>query len=496
MNAAFRFLRHPRRGTLSRRLVLSFVVLSMIVLAVSGWTLYRQALDSLERQLATHLMAETQLIASRLSSQHQVLRLLQPGYENFNWYHIEVGKLVKDSQALGARRIYVFDPSGRGLLDTRPGARIGRDVHEVQHDRFHREKVREAFQGQVTHTRRFIDEDTGVHHMTGYAPIIHPRTGDVIAGVGVDIGASYMEAILGFKRSVVLFAALGALVTLVVAVGVARHITRPVKRLVTAAREIGRGNLERAVHIEATDEIGVLGETMEEMRQKILARDAQLRQMLGGVAHEMRNPLSGIEIYAGLIAEDLPDGDARKQHIQKVIGEVRTLSDVISEFLDFARPSQPHADVVDVKRLVEDAAFLLSPEMETANVVYEQNLEEGLRTRVDAEQIKRALINLMKNALQAMDAGGRLRATTHAENENIVIRIADDGPGIPASVRQHLFEPFFTTRQKGSGLGLAIVQQAAEKNGGRVELESVEGEGAVFRLVLPQVPAERREVIA
>ena len=222
------------------------------------------------------------------------------------------------------------------------------------------------------------------------------------------------------------------------------------------------------------------------MRQKVLARDAQLRQMLGGVAHEIRNPLSGIEIYAGLIAEDLPEEDARRAHIQKVIGDVRTLSNVISEFLDFARPSPPQIDVVDVSRLVEDAAFLLSPEMETAGVVYEQNLDRALEANGDAEQIKRAVINLMKNAVQSMGkAEGRLRATTQSDGNFAVIQIADDGPGIPASVRQHLFEPFFTTRQKGSGLGLAIVQQTAEKNGGRVKVESVEGNGAVFRLLLP-----------
>ena len=127
--------------------------------------------------------------------------------------------------------------------------------------------------------------------------------------------------------------------------------------------------------------------------------------------------------------------------------------------------------------------------METVHVTYEQRLEEGLQARADAEQIKRALINLMKNAIQAMPTGGQLRASTYTDAEQVVIRIGDDGPGIPATVRQHLFEPFFTTRQKGSGLGLAIVQQAAEKNGGRVEVDSAEGEGAVFRMILPLAPA-------
>ncbi len=139
-------------------------------------------------------------------------------------------------------------------------------------------------------------------YMTGYAPV---WSGDrIVAAVGVDIGAAYVDTIRVFKRSVYVFAGVGVLLTVVVGLILARTITRPIQKLVAAAREIGQGRLQHEVDSSASDEIGCLGETMEEMRKKLLARDAQLRQMLAGVAHEFRNPLGSIELYTGLIADD------------------------------------------------------------------------------------------------------------------------------------------------------------------------------------------------
>ena len=216
-----------------------------------------------------------------------------------------------------------------------------------------------------------------------------------------------------------------------------------------------------------------------------VARDAQLRQMLGGVAHEIRNPLGGIEIYAGLIAEDLPESDERKEHIQKVRQEVRKLDQVISDFLNFARPAPPVAELVEVDTLVADAAFLLQPDMERAGVIYHSDIEEGMRVFADPEQVNRMLFNLMKNAVQAMPDGGKLTVRARSERNDVCLEVADSGPGISEAVRAQLFEPFFTTREKGSGLGLAVVSQTVADNGGHLELAGEEGEGAVFRVFLP-----------
>ncbi|HJP30420.1 MAG TPA: ATP-binding protein [Candidatus Latescibacteria bacterium] len=483
-----------RQGGLGRRLVFSFVTLALLGLGGSGWVLYRQALASLEEQLAAHLMAETELVATALERGY--VTRLQPGMDHTKLKKILRQQLLETRSALRARRIYVFDRNGRSLIDTEEGTRIGREVHLLS---FHRRQVEAVWRGEPGHTERFTDDESGDHYMTGYAPIYNDTRGAIIAGVGVDMGAGYMDAIVGFKRSIYLLAGIGTLLTLFVGIGVARHITRPVKRLVTAAREIGRGNLEREIRVEATDEIGYLGETMEEMRSKLLARDAELRQMLAGVAHEIRNPLSGIEIYAGLIADELADGDPRKAHIQKVSAEVRTLNLVISEFLDFARPSSPQPVDVPLSRVVEDAVFVLSPEMEAAGVVFHGEVPPDVRVYADSEQVKRAVVNLMKNGVQAMgEQGGTLTVRARHQGgagDRVAIEVEDTGPGVPEEMRRRLFEPFFTTREKGSGLGLAIVQKTAERNAGQVEVDSVPGQGTTFRLVLPAVEAVSVEAV-
>lgn len=474
--------RSQPRGRLGRKLVLSFVALAMLVVGGSGWFLYEHTLTTLEEQMSTHLVSEAQLLAASQST--DVLLQLRPGWENFDWYRRQQQRLRQVQKLMGARRIYIFNRDGRSLLDTQPRVPIGRDLHLDMRDR---SELQEVWQGRALHTVRLTDRG-GVDYMTGYAPVI--LGGQVVAAVGVDIGPQYTSSIRAFKRSIYFFAGLGALLTLVVGLGMARHITRPVRRLVTAAREIGRGNLERAIETQATDEIGYLGETMEEMRQKLLARDAQLRQMLAGVAHEIRNPLGGIEIYAGLIADDLPADDPRRQHIHKVIGEVRNLNAVISEFLDFARPAPPDPEPVGLAQMVGDAAFLLSPEMEAAGVEYHQEVPAELEVHADAEQIKRALVNLMKNATQAMERGGVLTVWATADGADVQLEVRDTGPGIAPETQRRLFEPFFTTREKGSGLGLAIVAQAVEKNGGRVEVASTPGQGTTFALHLPGAPVE------
>ena len=244
--------------------------------------------------------------------------------------------------------------------------------------------------------------------------------------------------------------------------------------------------MDQEIVTTSDDEIGYLGETMEEMRRKLVARDAQLRLMLGGVAHEIRNPLGSIDLYAGLIAGDLPASDERKQHIEKVIEEVRRLNGVISEFIEFARPAPAQPQPTALAPLVADAAFLLAPEMQAAGIRYEEHVAPDLVCYIDAEQMGRALVNLMKNAVQAMRDGGHLTVRATAEGEGVVVEVADNGPGMSEEVQARLFEPFFTTKEKGSGLGMALVALAVEKNRGWIEIDSRQGVGTVCRMRLPQ----------
>jgi len=135
----------------------------------------------------------------------------------------------------------------------------------------------------------------------------------------------------------------------------------------------------------------------------------------------------------------------------------------------------------------------LAPEMEKAGVAYHQEVEPELEIDVDPEQVKRALFNLMKNAVQAMRQGGDLWVRAERENGQVIIEVEDSGPGIGREEQERLFEPFYTTKEKGSGLGLAIVHQTVEKNRGWVRVQSRQGQGTSFSMVLPGVQAQYAE---
>ena len=465
------------KGRIGRRLVVTFVVFVFLVVGSTGWILYRLTRNSLERQMSDQLLAIAQLSAAGIDG--DAVRHLRSGFEGGNLHARLRAKLVRYRDLVGARRIYVFNQQGQSLLDTAPDVPIGREYTRLRVDR---EELADVWRGQASHSILFRDK-AGVYYQSGYAPVYAGE--EVVAAVGVDIGAGFVEAIRAFQRSVLIFGGVSVVLTIAIGLVLARTLTGPIHRLVNSAQAIGEGDLERPVDRSVGDELGYLGQTMEEMRLKILDRDEHLRQMLAGVAHEIRNPLGGIEIYAGLIASDLPDGDARKAHIQKVIGEVRTLNRVISEFLDFARPSVVQPVEADVARLVEEVVFLLSPEMDEARVQCIREIPQGLKVFVDVDQFKRALVNLVKNGVQAMPEGGVLRLTGEKENGNTVIRVADTGVGMDSAVIERLFEPFFTTGEGGSGLGMAIVQKTVKENGGTVGVESQVGRGTVFEVVLP-----------
>ena len=124
--------------------------------------------------------------------------------------------------------------------------------------------------------------------------------------------------------------------------------------------------------------------------------------------------------------------------------------------------------------------------MEKTGIQYEMHVAPDLEAYVDGAKIERVLINLMKNAVQAMRDGGHLSVRATAERGEVIVEVADDGPGMSEEVRSRLFEPFFTTKEKGSGLGLAVVERIVEENRGRIEVDSRQGAGTVCRLRLPQ----------
>jgi signal transduction histidine kinase len=239
----------------------------------------------------------------------------------------------------------------------------------------------------------------------------------------------------------------------------------------------------------------VLADALGQDVTKLAAEEKQrlLSRLLARLAHEIRNPLSSLAIHVQLLEEDM--AQASPPLMAKAAGrfeiirsELSRLENLMRQFLSLAAPSSVDLHTVDVAEVVGYVCELLRPEAATRGIEVVMSVPEGLPPlTADPAQLKQALINLVINAIQAIERNGRIEVDVRVDPAAgaFFLRVSDNGPGVSGEKRSAIFEPFFTTKSEGSGLGLWIVQQIATAHGGLVTVEDRPSGGAAFTLQLP-----------
>ncbi|MDX1438428.1 MAG: ATP-binding protein [Rubricoccaceae bacterium] len=301
----------------------------------------------------------------------------------------------------------------------------------------------------------------------------------------------------------------GILLILLVGIGfaagiLANQLTRPLARLRRGLLAVGAGDVSDPIPIETRDEMGELAETFNDMQaqlensRRILAqqeRELAWREMAQQVAHEIKNPLTPMKLSVQHLRRSYPGQDDSTDRFGKslerisstLIEQIDALDRIAGDFSSFARLPQHKPEPVDLHEVVREAADLFSAEAgEEATISLSLNAERSV-VDTDREEIRRLFINLFKNALQAVPAGRtpKIRAETGETGSEIWCTVSDNGAGIPADVRERIFQPSFSTKSSGMGLGLAIVKKAVEAAGGTISFETSVNRGTTFRIVLP-----------
>ena len=237
------------------------------------------------------------------------------------------------------------------------------------------------------------------------------------------------------------------------------------------------------------------------MEEKLRRADRMrsLGELSAGVAHEIRNPLTGIATTAQVLREKLADEAEKQKYITVILDEINRLEEIIRNLLTFARPLTPSASELLIRHVVEDSIKLLTDTAVERNVSikFENELEDD-HCLLDRDQIKQVVLNVALNGIQACSTGGELAVYLRDAEDPAFIQMefADTGGGIPGDVADKLYNPFFTTRSEGTGLGLAITRKIVESHGGRIYHQSEGGKGTRFFVELPRkivIPAGREE---
>jgi two-component system sensor histidine kinase HydH len=218
-----------------------------------------------------------------------------------------------------------------------------------------------------------------------------------------------------------------------------------------------------------------------------------LAQLTGGLAHEIRNPLSTIKLNLKLLAEDFQGGDDELHRrnfnrLQRLEDEVQRLQDTLDDFLKFAGHQELHGARIDLRNVVEELIDFFRPQAEGGRVVLRGSIpHEPVLCDADAAMIKQAVLNLMINALQAMAGGGELLLRLGRQGDQAILEVIDTGPGIPADKRGRIFDPYYSSRPGGSGLGLPTTRRIVERHGGEIAVDGEPGKGTRFVVALPAV---------
>jgi two-component system NtrC family sensor kinase len=375
--------------------------------------------------------------------------------------------------------------------------------------------------GETWRGRALIVKDW---HISEYDPIRN-YAGDVVGMLSVGILENTYTAI---RNRVILsffgIATIGFLLIIGITYYMIRNITRPIGEMVAATHNIIAGRFDQEVQSDSPTEIALLaesfnamlqslrqmrgdleewGRTLEEkVRQRteeLVAMQARVAQserlaslgmLAAGVAHEVNNPLGGILALTGLTVEDMRDDDPNRENLEEVIRQTERCRDIVKGLLEFSRQSKSNTELVDLNKVLEDTLSLVAKQALFFNINLVQNLAPELpRVMADGSQFQQVFMNILMNAVQAMDERGSITiATRHVISGNCVeVAISDTGHGIPPEQIDRIFDPFYTTKAsgQGTGLGLSIAYGIVTTHRGTISVHSEVGKGSTFTIRMP-----------
>ena len=360
-----------------------------------------------------------------------------------------------------------------------------------------------AYDNVVLRGRRFYMETERIgeyEYAVGYRPILDSE-GSIASIVSVPtlFRQDELDAEVSGRNVFVIGIYLVVFVAILFIAGIfANRIAAPIHRLTEATRRVAGGNLDVDLgNVAADGEIGELVRSFESMtgdlkrsRQELIHAERELawREMARQVAHEIKNPLTPMKLAVQHLRMVFREGGTDFKQVleevtQTLLNQIDTLSRIASEFSHFAR--MPHPDLIpcNASEILREAVQLFDRE---GRVHFLVHLDESLPlVMADKDELRRAFVNILRNAVQAIGDRGTVEVSTHVVGHELELAIRDDGPGIPPELQNRLFQPYFSTKTEGMGLGLAIVKKTIDDLGGTIRIESNPGAGTVVTIRLP-----------
>jgi signal transduction histidine kinase len=383
---------------------------------------------------------------------------------------------------------------------------------EAPPDETERRELAEFLSSGEVQRFKLSSADGGTHEVRGWERIVadsscvdchQPGKTLAIATMAMDLSEQIEQVRENSRRNLGLLILFWAAALGITSVVVKRSVARSAARIeaeLAAAESGDTGPLPTASDLVFDPVSAELHESLRRFLKRRRAREAEvasrlehtdrlasLGKLAAGLAHEIKNPLAGIQGALEILSQDL-ENESDRDLCGEMLGELKRVDATMQSLLSSAKPSPPRRRPTDLKQLLGDLRRLMAPGLRRRGISLEIEAPAGdIEARIDPGKIRQVLINLVNNAAESMTDGGRvnLRVGPFPDGEGAILAVEDDGPGIPEESAKRIFEPFFTTKFSGTGLGLAIARTLIEQHGGTLQFETEPGEGSTFFILLP-----------
>jgi signal transduction histidine kinase len=451
------------KQSINVRFTLIFFILFGLVFTISGIVINHFLQDRTSDLLKKRMIS----ISNSISAEFQGVfaDYLLESEQNSRFFITVQNRLNQKKETFSLVNIDIVDTSAHILVST--------DTQKTYHIPYYPLFSNKKMINRIKTTGIYstpIYEVHGNPYMSVYVPVKN-QNNSVKAIMAVEASADYFQILSRMKRFFYIGFILLILVIFLISFLISRYISNPIKALEKTAADIGTGNLGIQSRNQGRDEIGRLASSINKMskqlkadRELLDAKIASLEILAGGIAHEIRNPLNGINLYIDLLIRkcDIPDN---QEILDKIKGEIKLIDLIVSQLLDYTKPLDLKTEPVRLLSLVDQVSTYVK------DMDFKTDIDETLLLRVDSTRFLMVLGNLIRNAAEAAGQGGAILLKANREGQNeIQVEIHNTGPPIPPGIRPKLFEPFFTTKPKGTGLGLAICRKIIEAHRGDIEL--------------------------
>ena len=447
--------------SLTFRFTLTIFVTFVLLIALSGIFINRYLQTEMRTLLGKRMEAISNLIAAEFNG--VIADYLLESEKGSPFLASAVERLVKKRDMFSLVEVAIMDTLAQILVTTKAGKEFHSPYYQLLTDAKGLAMLRK---GHVHSTH--IYKLNKLPFMTVYIPLT--GTGGVKAIMAIEASADYFRILKRINRLLFTAAFFLVAISLLFAYLVSRLISRPILALARTAAAIGSGRLGLTAPVKGRDEIGKLAESINAMslqlqldRKLLDAKIASLSVLAGGVAHEVRNPLNGINLYVDLLERKLMD-HAQVEFCGKIKSEIRSINLIVTQLLDYTKPMELKMQDLPVKIFLDKAADHFAP------LVFEAHVDHHLRVAVDEFRFQQVIDNLIRNAFDEAGAKGHVLVNASSRNGTLIIAVFNTGGKIREEDKHRIFDPFFTTKAQGTGLGLAISRKIIETHGGTLEL--------------------------